>query len=354
MTTSCASRSSAEPLGSFQAEDFDYELPSQLIAQHPLPERSASRLLLLDRSADACTDHRIGDLPNLLEARDLLVFNDTRVIPARLHARKPTGGQVEILIERLLDSHRALVMLRASKPPRAGSELQLELGTVQVGERQGRFWELHFPPTADLDQWLTDSGHVPLPPYIDRADGPQDRERYQTVYARKPGAVAAPTAGLHFDQALLDRLQARGIEQAFVTLHVGAGTFQPLRAADIRDHQMHPERVSVSAEVCERVARTRARGGRVVAVGTTSVRALESAAAKGSLQPFEGETQLYLYPGRRFAVVDALLTNFHLPRSSLLLLVCAFAGQQRVLDGYRHAVAQGYRFYSYGDAMLIL
>ena len=354
-TTSCAARLSPEPDAEFDARAYDYELPPELIAQHPPAERDAGRLLVLDRAGGGLADRRIADLPELLSPGDLLVFNDTRVLPARLHARKPTGGRVEILLERVLAPRRAEAQLRCRRAPAPGSALELAAGPeLRVLGRRGRFWELEFPPPGVL-ALLERLGEVPLPPYIDRAPEPGDRARYQTVYARAPGAVAAPTAGLHFSEALLARLQARGVARTFVTLHVGAGTFRPLAAADIRDHRLHAERVAVPAAACERVRAARARGRRVIAVGTTVARALETAAAAtGAPEPCAGETRLYLRPGHAFAAVDALLTNFHLPRSSLLVLVSAFAGRGRVLAAYRHAVAARYRFYSYGDAMLAL
>lgn len=354
-TSSCENRSSAEPQEHFRAVDFDYDLPPERIAKHPLPDRSASRLLVMNRVTGELDDRGIRDLPDLLNPDDLLVLNDTRVILARLFGRKPTGGKVEVLIERLLFGQRILAQLRFSRPPVPGSELILsEEVQVEVEGQDGRFWILKFPDEMDVAGFLERHGQVPLPPYIDRAPEPQDRDRYQTVYAHNPGAVAAPTAGLHFDETLLRRLDERGIGRVFVTLHVGAGTFQPIEAEDIRDHRIHSERLSVSAEVCAQIEQARERGGRVIAVGTTSARALESAVRSDRVQPFEGETRLYLYPGCSFAATDGLITNFHLPRSSLLVMICAFAGRTATLDAYRHAVDQGYRFYSYGDAMLIL
>ena len=334
-------------------QDFHYELPQELIAQHPLPERTASRLLCLDGATGEYTDRHFRDLPSLLEPNDLLVFNDTRVIPARLLGRKPTGGEVEFLIERVLDAHHALAQARASKPLREGMRIRVaDVTGAKVLGREGEFFKLGFPDVT-LPDFLYQHGHVPLPPYVQHADTPEDRERYQTVYARVPGAVAAPTAGLHFDESLLAELERRGVRRTFVTLHVGAGTFQPVREDDILQHHMHSEQAVVSAAVCQAVAETRRRGGRVVAVGTTAVRSLEAAAAGGALQPFSSETALFIYPGYRFRVVDALVTNFHLPESTLLMLVSAFAGCENVLAAYRHAVAARYRFFSYGDAMFI-
>ncbi len=338
--------------------DFHFDLPDELIAQYPAAERTASALLCLDGGSGALADRHFRELPQLLRAGDLLVFNDTRVIPARLFGQKKTGGKVEVLVERVLDAHRVLAHVRASKSPRTGSHLHLEGNIVaEMLDRRGELFELALSngrgdPVLDL---LEAHGHMPLPPYISRADANDDRERYQTVYADKRGAVAAPTAGLHFDQAMLDSLAAQGVDTAFVTLHVGAGTFQPVRVDDIRDHHMHAETIEVSEAVVAAVARTRARGGRVVAVGTTSVRSLESAAHRGGgeLRPFAGDTDIFITPGYEFRVVDVLLTNFHLPESTLLMLVSAFAGYENVMAAYRHAVAQRYRFFSYGDAMLL-
>jgi len=337
-----------------QLSDFHYQLPPELIAQQPLPLRSASRLLHLDGASGALHDSQIAALPDLLNAGDLLVFNDTRVIPARLYGVKDSGGKVEVLVERVLDAQRVLAQLRASKPPRAGSGLLLEGDVpVTVLGRHDDLYELRFETGEEVRAVLERKGHMPLPPYIERADAEADRERYQTVYARNPGAVAAPTAGLHFDAALLERLRAKGVHSAYVTLHVGAGTFQPVRVARIEEHRMHSEYVEVDAAVCEQVRDARARGSRVVAVGTTAVRSLESAARGGELAPYSGETDIFIYPGYQFRVVDVLLTNFHLPDSTLLMLVCAFGGYDNVMRAYRHAVEQRYRFFSYGDAMFI-
>ena len=330
--------------------DFHYELPPELIAQQPPAQRSGSRLLLLD---EPLRDRRITDLPGELREGDLLVFNDTRVIPARLHGAKATGGKVEILIERLLDAQTALAQVRASKSPQAGSVLRVEGAELEVTGRDGEFFRLRLRSAGTLPELLERAGHMPLPPYIARADAPADRERYQTVFARAPGAVAAPTAGLHFDEPLLAALRARGVDTGFVTLHVGAGTFQPVRVQNLAEHRMHREHLLVSPALCEQVAAARARGGRVVAIGTTVVRSLETAAQGGALQPFDGETDIFITPGFAFRVVDALLTNFHLPESTLLMLVSAFAGRERVLAAYAHAVRERYRFFSYGDAMFI-
>ncbi|MFB3063122.1 MAG: tRNA preQ1(34) S-adenosylmethionine ribosyltransferase-isomerase QueA [Gammaproteobacteria bacterium] len=334
-----------------QLADFDYDLPQSLIAQEPPEQRGASRLLCLDGANGALHDRRFADICDLLHAGDLLVLNDTRVIPARLTGHKASGGRCEVLIERVIDGDGATALVRASKAPRTGTRLIFQGCQAVVEGRDGDLYRLRFDH-AVMD-CLAKEGHVPLPPYIQRADQALDRERYQTVYADRPGAVAAPTAGLHFDQAMLDRLVEQGVEQARLTLHVGAGTFQPVRTADIREHRMHAERVEVSEKVCEAVRRTRQRGGRVVAVGTTVVRSLESAAEGGELRSMSGETSLFIYPGYRFRVVDAMLTNFHLPRSSLLMLVSAFAGRAAVLAAYRHAVDNRYRFFSYGDAMFL-
>jgi len=334
--------------------DFHYELPAELIAQQPAGRRSASRLLCLEPDG-SLADRQMADFAGLLRAGDLLVFNDARVIPARLRGIKDSGGQIEVLIERVLDATRALAQVRASKPPRPGSKLLLaeQSMTAVVEGREGEFYKLAFE-TDDLQADLEQHGELPLPPYIGHAPGGEDRERYQTVFARVPGAVAAPTAGLHFDEALLAAIAARGVESGFVTLHVGAGTFQPVRVDALEQHKMHAERLSVGEDLARRVNAARARGARVVAVGTTVVRALESASTDdGRCHAFDGETQLFITPGYRFKVVDALLTNFHLPESTLLMLVSAFGGYERVMAAYRHAVAQRYRFFSYGDAMFL-
>lgn len=337
----------------YQLSDFDFDLPLTLIAQTPTPERGTSRLLYV--APDRLVDATFGALPELLCAGDLLVFNDTRVIKARLAARKPTGGNVEILIERVVGEHQAWTQLRASHSPREGAILKLPGdATATVRSREDRFFLLDFDVDGPLPAWLDRHGEVPLPPYIARAANPDDEARYQTVYARVPGAVAAPTAGLHFDEPLLALLAARGVRQAFVTLHVGAGTFQPVQTHDLAAHRMHREWYCIPAKTAAAIAHTRADGGRVVAVGTTSLRALEAAAnADGTVPAGAGETALFVLPGYRFRVVDRLLTNFHLPKSTLLMLVCAFAGYARVRSAYAHAIASHYRFYSYGDAMLL-
>jgi S-adenosylmethionine:tRNA ribosyltransferase-isomerase len=346
--------------------DFVYDLPLRLIAQAPLPERSAGRMLVLDRDSGIVTDRRVRDLPEFLGPGDLLVLNDTRVVAARLFGAKPSGGRVEILLERPVGEREALAQLRASKPIREGLQISTAGGSLQVLTREDDLWRIRLPaPALDFfEQW----GEVPLPPYIERPATELDQQRYQTIFARERGAVAAPTASLHFDDRLIAQLEARQVSLAFVTLHVGAGTFQPLRSDDVESHVMHAERAAVGAATCEAIMRARESGRRVIAAGTTVVRALESAAlsahtpedgspaAAGAplrLEPWSGETRLFIKPGFRFRVVDALLTNFHLPESTLLMLVCAFAGRERVLSAYKHAVDVGYRFFSYGDAMLL-
>ena len=334
--------------------DFHFDLPEALIAQAPLAERSASRLLLVPPGEAAFDDRHVRDLPDLLQPGDLLVFNDTRVIPARLFGQKASGGRVEILIERLLPGDQARAQVRASKSPRAGGWIELDGGgRVQGLGREGEFYLLGFEVEGGLEPWLLKVGRLPLPPYIRREPGQDDAERYQTVFARQVGAVAAPAAGLHFDEPLLAALRERGVQFGHVTLHVGAGTFQPVRVEDVREHRMHSEWLNVGAELVAQVRRTRQAGGRVVAVGTTVVRALESAMQDGELRPFAGETRIFIFPGYRITSVDGLLTNFHLPESTLLMLVSAFAGKERVFEAYRHAVEQRYRFFSYGDAMLL-
>ncbi len=335
---------------------FHYELPSQLIAGHPPARRRDSRLLVLDGPSGQCAHRRFTDLLEYLRSGDLLVFNDTKVIRARLRGRKATGGRIELLVERLLDDpRRALVQLRASKSPRSGSQLYFDGGVcARVEGRHEALYEVSFDGPESAAEILDRIGEIPLPPYLERAPEEIDEARYQTVYARVPGAVAAPTAGLHFDDDLLDALAQRGVATGFVTLHVGSGTFRPVRTEDIREHRMHGERIRLDRSLCAQIAATRARGGRVIAVGTTAVRSLETASDdRGRVQPFDGESDLFIYPGYRFRTVDALVTNFHLPESSLLMLVCAFAGYRAAMDAYRTAVAEGYRFFSYGDAMFI-
>jgi S-adenosylmethionine:tRNA ribosyltransferase-isomerase len=330
--------------------DFEYSLPAELIAQAPLAMRSASRLLVLDGATGRCADHRFLELPALLRPGDLLVFNDTRVLPARLAAQRTTGGRVELLLERPLAPCSALVQMRASNPLRAGEVLTSAGGPLRLVTRHGDLWEVELPQPAL--EFFERFGSVPLPPYITRAANVDDRERYQSLFARVPGAVAAPTASLHFDAALLAALAARGVESAVVTLHVGAGTFQPLRSEELEEHVMHSESYAVPAATVDAIGRIRTTGGRVIAVGTTVARSLESAAS-GSLRARSGETALFIRPGFHFRVVDGLVTNFHLPGSTLLMLVAAYAGLEPTLAAYRHAVEQRYRFFSYGDAMLI-
>lgn len=335
--------------------DFHYDLPVELIAQQPLPQRSASRLLVVDPATQQLADRQFADVVEYLRAGDLLIFNDTRVLPARLYARKESGGAVEILIERVLGTHEALAQLGVNRKPQAGSHLLLDDGSrVEVRGREGEFYTLRFDASEPLERRLARLGRMPLPPYISRDADAVDSERYQTVYARAPGAVAAPTAGLHFDAPLLDALRGNGVDFGYVTLHVGAGTFQPLRSERVEEHVMHREWLNVGAELVDKIRRARAAGRRVVAVGTTVVRALESALRDGEVKPFAGETQIFIFPGYRITSVDALITNFHLPESTLLMLVSAFAGRELMLDAYRHAVNERYRFFSYGDAMLIL
>jgi S-adenosylmethionine:tRNA ribosyltransferase-isomerase len=335
--------------------DFDFDLPPELIAQAPLVRRSGSRLLVIDVAAHTKKDRKFAELPEMLQPGDLLVFNDTRVLPARLYGRKESGGAVEILIERVTGSHEARAQLGVSKKPKEGGRIELADGSmVTVLGRDGEFFLLRFESDEPLERLLSRLGEMPLPPYIERGADEVDMERYQTVFAREPGAVAAPTAGLHFDEELLGKLRARGVEMGYVTLHVGAGTFQPMRAEDVRDHVMHREWLNVGAGLVEKIRATRAAGHRVVAVGTTVVRALESATVEGVLRPFAGETQIFIFPGYKITSVDALITNFHLPQSTLLMLVSALAGKEVILDAYRYAVLQRYRFFSYGDAMLIM
>jgi S-adenosylmethionine:tRNA ribosyltransferase-isomerase len=332
--------------------DFDYTLPPELIAQAPLAERCASRLLVL--TGDTLDDRGFCDLTELVRPGDLFVFNDTRVIHARLHGVKETGGRVEVLVERAIGPHEALAQVRASKSPHTGSRLRLaDAFEVTVLGRVGEFFHLRFPESDNLLDLLERHGKLPLPPYIERAADDQDETRYQTVYAREAGSVAAPTAGLHFDEAMLAALAARGARTAWLTLHVGAGTFQPVRVSDLGEHRMHRERYVIPQETVDAIAATRAAGGRIIAVGTTSLRALEGAAGEGTLEPGCGETELFILPGYRFHVADALITNFHLPKSTLLMLVSAFAGIGPIRRAYAHAVAHRYRFFSYGDAMFI-
>lgn len=336
--------------------DFHFDLPERQIAQFPLAQRSASRLLHLNRAGGGLADLVFSDLPALLNPGDLLVYNNTRVLPARLFATKPTGGQVEIMLERLTGPRECMAQLRASKPNRQGTRLILQNGAcLTVTGRQDSFFTLEMTAgEGNLADLFACIGHMPLPPYILRSDVADDRERYQTVYASVPGAVAAPTAGLHFDAPLLAALATRGVSFAEVTLHVGAGTFQPVRTDDIESHTMHAEYLEVSQACCNAVGQARERGSRVIAVGTTAVRSLETAASTGELTPFAGDSRLFIYPGYDFHVIDGMITNFHLPESTLLMLVCAFAGTRETLAAYEHAVNNDYRFFSYGDAMLLV
>lgn len=334
--------------------DFDYTLPDELIARYPAAERGSSRLLQLQKNTGAVSHGQFRDLLQLLQPGDLLVFNNTKVIPARLFAKKPTGGNVEILLERILQNNRVIAHVRASKGLKPGSVVRLENHIeVQCIKQQNELFELEFLCEQNIFSILDEVGHIPLPQYMERQDEKDDIQRYQTVYAKHPGAVAAPTAGLHFDESMLIELNKKGVNSAFVTLHVGAGTFKPVRVTHIAEHVMHAEYAEVSAEVCRLVQETRAKGKRIIAVGTTSVRCLETAAKTGEIQEFRGDTNIFIYPGYRFQCVDALITNFHLPQSTLLMLVGAFAGLSKILSAYEQAIAEKYRFYSYGDAMFI-
>lgn len=334
-----------------RVDSFDFSLPDERIARYPTPERTASRLLYLP--AEGELEHRqFTDLLTWLKPNDLLVFNNTRVIPARLFGNKASGGKVEVMVERLLSENEVLAYVRASKAPKAGSELVFtnDVSMMVLGRHEDLF---HLQASTAILPMLEAQGQLPLPPYMERLAEDQDSSRYQTVYAEQPGAVAAPTAGLHFDEAFIEKIVDKGVNTAFVTLHVGAGTFQPVRVDEVENHHMHSERYEIPVGLPELIASTKALGGRVVAVGTTSLRALEAAAQTGELQVGAQETEIFIYPGYQFRVVDALVTNFHLPKSTLLMLVCAFAGQEKVLSAYREAVVQHYRFFSYGDAMLV-
>jgi len=338
--------------------DFHYDLPEELIAHHPAAQRSGSRLLVLGRNSGRISHRRFVEFPELLRSEDLLVFNDTRVIPARLYGHKATGGKVEVLLERVLGHNNDVVaQVKAGKTLRAGTELRFADGNTtvvaEVRGRQDEFFVLRFHAGLDLMAFFERVGHIPLPPYIKRSDERADHERYQTVFAQQRGAVAAPTAGLHFDTAMLDLLRARGVAMASVTLHVGAGTFQPVRVDNVDEHRMHAEYVNVPEATCAAVRACRSRGGRVVAIGTTSVRSLETASQAGEIQPFQGDTRIFIRPGYEFRSVDALLTNFHLPESTLLMLVSAFSSREHILAAYAEAVRERYRFFSYGDAMFI-
>lgn len=341
--------------------DFNFDLPEELIAQFPATERSASRLLVVDGKQSAIQDSMFSQLLDYLNPGDLLVFNNTRVIPARLYGQKTTGGKVEVVIERITTENEAVAQIRASKAPKAGSYLILgrDKGAgfeVKVTGRQGDLFELQFQlgKGQSIIDLLDQFGHIPLPPYVKRSDEETDFERYQTVYASEKGAVAAPTAGLHFDDPVLKAIRAKGIDSAYVTLHVGAGTYQPVRVDDIQEHVMHSEYVRVSHQTVEKIKQTQQRGHRVIAIGTTSMRSLESAAQSGEIQPFDGDTDIFIYPGYRFNVVDALVTNFHLPESTLFMLVSAFCGLDTMKSAYQHAIEERYRFFSYGDAMFLM
>lgn len=337
-------------------QDYSFELPDELIARYPRKDRTNSRLLHLNGDSGVIEHGMFRDLLKLIKAGDLLVFNDTRVIPARMLGKKVSGAKLEVLVERVTGENTVLAHVRCNRAPKAGTKLLLEDAvTATVTGRSEALFEIEFDPSKSVFSWLDSYGHMPLPPYIDRPDESTDRERYQTVYGSKLGAVAAPTAGLHFDQGMLDELQAKGVQFAHVTLHVGAGTFQPVRVDNVLEHKMHSEYAEVPAPVVQAIADTRARGGRVIAVGTTSVRSLESAAqaSVGELAPFASDTDIFIYPGYEFKVVDALITNFHLPESTLIMLVSAFAGKEAVMNAYQAAIEQEYRFFSYGDAMFI-
>ena len=336
-----------------KVSDFSFDLPEHLIAKHPAAQRSGSRLLLLDAVTGKIMHRQFTDLPGLLDPDDLMVFNNTRVIPARFFGEKATGGKVELLLERIVSKTEAMAQIRVSKSPKAGSTIRLEGGaSVTVMGKEGAFYRVRFPEPG-VGEIATQFGHMPLPPYIDRADAVSDQSRYQTVFAQHDGAVAAPTAGLHFDAQVLADIAAKSIRKTEVTLHVGAGTFQPIRTENVEEHHMHREFLDVSSPVCVAVDECRKRQGRVVAVGTTSVRSLESASSSGSILPFKGDTEIFIYPGYEFRSVDAMVTNFHLSGSTLLMLVSAFAGTENIKNAYQCAIEESYRFFSYGDAMLI-
>lgn len=339
--------------------DFTFDLPEELIAQQPVTERTASRLLVLDGNTSAIEDKVFTDLKDYLQAGDVLVFNNTQVIPARLHGKKASGGKIEVLVERIIDDSTTLAHVRASKSPKPGTELLFEQDiSAEVSGREGDLFVVKFHNNeGTILDILNKIGHMPLPPYIQREDELFDQERYQTVYAEKPGAVAAPTAGLHFDEDMLQQLSEKGVEQIHVTLHVGAGTFQPVRVDELKDHHMHKEWIELSKENCEKINKAKSEGRRIIAVGTTSVRCLESAAlfsaSENTLKPYTGETDIFITPGYEFKVVDALVTNFHLSESTLLMLVSAFAGYENIKKAYQHAIKEKYRFFSYGDAMFL-
>ena len=335
--------------------DFQYQLPDELIARYPAEQRTASRLLAMDRHNGNLGHHGFVDLVDLLNPNDLLIFNNTRVIPARLFGEKETGGKVEVMVERITSGSRGIAQIRASKSPKPGSRILLDKDlSIRVVDRVDDMFLIESDDEASLAMVLQAVGHMPLPPYIDREDEEMDRERYQTVYSEREGAVAAPTAGLHFDQPMLNTLRDKGVDFAFVTLHVGAGTFQPVRAEKIEEHKMHSEYAEVGADVCNQIREARAAGGRIIAVGTTSVRCIETASvAKGWIEPYYGDTEIFIYPGYEYKSVDAMITNFHLPESSLIMLVSAFAGRENTLNAYQKAIEDKYRFFSYGDAMFI-
>ncbi|WP_028862945.1 tRNA preQ1(34) S-adenosylmethionine ribosyltransferase-isomerase QueA [Psychromonas aquimarina] len=342
-----------------KVSDFSFQLPEELIARYPMPDRSSSRLLSLDGQSGALTHLNFSNICDLINKDDLLIFNDTRVIPARLFGEKETGGKIEVLVERVLDETSFLAHVRSSKSPKPGCKLRLENSVdALMVKRHGPLFEIHIDNEKSVLEVLESIGHMPLPPYIDRPDDDADKERYQTVYNKNPGAVAAPTAGLHFDQQILDKLQAKGVDFAFVTLHVGAGTFQPVKVDNILDHQMHSEYAQVSQEVVDKINAAKKKGGRVIAVGTTSVRSVESAAQASvedgvELGPYFAETSIFIYPGYKFQLIDAMVTNFHLSESTLLMLVSAFAGKDNIDNAYKVAVNEKYRFFSYGDAMFL-
>lgn len=338
-----------------QIDDFNFDLPSDLIARYPAPKRSESRLLCVDKQSGAISHHHFQHILNLVNPGDLLVFNDTKVIPARIMGKKTSGGQVEILVERILDETRILAQVRVSKAPHIGDYLHFANDiSLEILGRQNQFYELRYNAgdKSVLDV-IESIGKIPLPPYMHREPDESDIERYQTVYAKYKGSVAAPTAGLHFDLELLERLRAKKVEMGFLTLHIGAGTFAPIRTTDIHEHKMHAEYLEVSSELCEQIAKAKASGKRVIAVGTTSMRALETASQSGVIEPYHGETSIFIYPGYQFNCVNAVITNLHLPRSTLLMLICAFGGMEPIMQAYHTAVAERYRFYSYGDAMWI-
>jgi S-adenosylmethionine:tRNA ribosyltransferase-isomerase len=335
--------------------DFYYDLPEELVAQYPSAQRSASRLLVLKKGTGKISHHIFTELPQFLQKNDLLVFNNTRVFPARLYGQKKTGGKIEILIERLQGSQEALAHVRSSHAPKADTIIELDQNQrAIVTGRENDLFKLFFPDTQDLLGLLKQIGHIPLPPYIQRSDEESDIERYQTIYGQIEGSVAAPTAGLHYDEKMIATLREKGVELGYVTLHVGGGTFKPVRVENITDHQMHTETIEVDEIICEQIRQTKKRGGRIIAAGTTAARALESASQSGEIQPYTGETDIFIYPGYTFKCIDALQTNFHLPESTLIMLVSALAGYENTMQAYQIAVQEKYRFFSYGDTMLII